>query len=300
MSMHWLSVTGSVVVLFVAAAASGGCGSRSASPPAAAPGAPTEVTSAQAGPQTGEDAAGATLVDHHQHHHGGVPMFLVMSLDSLGVTDEQRAAITKIQQDLAVKLEPEHAAQGTVLSILADGVAAGAVDKAKVDAAIAKLDVATAGPATTATSEALNQLHAVLTPPQRKALVDKLQAHWQVWQDANAEAGAPAAVASDLRLTADQMSRIRAAVQTSPMDATKSFDRALADSRMRDFGTAFEREAFDAEALNDGARPTADLAGHGIRRMARVYEAAAPVLTPDQRTKAAARLRVHAAQEEGK
>jgi Spy/CpxP family protein refolding chaperone len=161
----------------------------------------------------------------------------------------------------------------------------------------------------------MNQLHAVLTPPQRKALVEKLQAHWQVWQEANAEAGAPesgahaaaherrnpmAAVTSDLGLTADQVSRIRAAVQTSPMDATKSFDRARADSRLKDFGTAFEREAFDAETLNDGIGPTADLAGHGIRRMARFYEAAAPVLTPDQRTKAAARLRAHAAQEEGK
>lgn len=294
--MHWLRMTGSVVVFFVAAGASGGCGSRSSSPPAA-PGAATEVTSARAAPQTGEDEAGATLVDHHRHHHGGVAMFLVMSLDVLGVSDQQRGAITKIQQDLALELEPVHAAQGSVLSILADGVAAGAVDKAKVDAAIANVDATTAASGKTATAEALNQLHAVLSPPQRKALVEKLQAHWQVWQDANAEAGAPAAVASDLGLSADQVSRIRAAVQTSSTDATKSFDRARADSRLNDFGTAFQGEAFDAETLTG---PTADLAGQGLRRMARLYEAAAPVLTPDQRTKAAARLRVHAAQEVGK
>jgi hypothetical protein len=291
--MHWLPVTGPVVVLLAAASASSGCGSRTSTP--AAPASETQVTSAQAGPQAGPDEPGATLVEHHRHHHGGVAMFLVMSLDSLGADDEERAAITKIQQDLSAKLEPVHAAQGNVLSLLADGVAAGAVDKAKVDAAIAKVDLATATSAKPATADALNRLHSILDVPQRKALVQKIQAHWQVWQEANADGGARA-----LGLTADQMNRIRAGVQSAAPEATKTFDRTMAESRLESFGTTFEGEAFDAKTLIDSEGGKADLASHGIRRMARFYEAAAPVLTPDQRTKAAARLREHAAQEAGK
>ncbi|MDB4884098.1 MAG: hypothetical protein JWL95_2864, partial [Gemmatimonadetes bacterium] len=234
--MHWLSVTGPVVVLLAAAGASSGCGSRTSTP--AAPASETQVTSAQAGPQAGPDEPGATLVEHHRHHHGGVAMFLVMSLDSLGASDDQRAAITKIQQDLAAKLEPVHAAQGNVLSLLADGVAAGAVDKAKVDAAIAKVDLATATSAKPATADALDRLHSILDVPQRRALVQKIQAHWQVWQEANGDGGTRA-----LGLTADQTNRIRAGVQSAPPEATKTFDRTMAESRLESFGTTFEGEA---------------------------------------------------------
>jgi hypothetical protein len=51
----------------------------------------------------------------------------------------------------------------------------------------------------------LNQLHAVLTPEQRAALVDKVEAHWTIWQNANSEPVGPSrpgyleSLASELR-----------------------------------------------------------------------------------------------------
>ncbi len=314
--MHWEKSTRAMALVASVAALglSSVLGCASSTPPAASASASgTDVVSTPAGTQAGEDEEGQKLVEHHRHHHGGVAMFLHMSLDSLGVSDDQRAAVTKIQEDLSAKLEPVHAAQQKVLAVLADGVAAGAVDSAKVDAAIADID-ATGAAAHAATADALNQLHTVLTPPQRIALVQKLQAHWQVWQTANAEEGEHAeqgehekgerfsSLVKDPPLTADQIDRIRATLRGggAKPDAAKKLDPSAIEGHMKSFESAFEAEKFDAKTLGGGEEMNLHLPSHGARRMARFYEAAAPVLTPDQRTKVAARLREHAEQEAGK
>jgi hypothetical protein len=72
------------------------------------------------------------------------------------------------------------------------------------------------------------------------------------------------------------------------------------DGRLKTFGSAFEGDVFDVGTLKDGQVVNLDLASHGIQRMARFYEAAAAVLTPDQRAKYAQHLRDHAGQEEGR
>jgi Spy/CpxP family protein refolding chaperone len=167
-----------------------------------------------------------------------------------------------------------------------------------------------------AATDALNQLHTILTPPQRVALVQKLDAHWQVWQQANANAedepedghgrgGRFAALSHDLGLTPDQVTHIRGSLRgtsgaTAGADAPKKLDPAELEGHMKAFGTAFEGETFDAKTINNGEGVNGHLAAHGTRRMARFYEAAAPVLTADQRTKLAASLREHAGQEVGK
>jgi Spy/CpxP family protein refolding chaperone len=315
------SLVGYVALAALAAGASFacGCGSSSSSGAPASSASGTQVVSAAAGTEVGEDAEGGKLVEHHRHHHGGIAMFLHMSLDSLGVSDEQRAAVTKIQDDLSAKLEPLHAAQAKVLLLLADGVAAGNVDKAKVDAAIADVESSSTA-AHAAASDALNQLHTVLTPPQRVALVQKLEAHWQVWQQANAEeeeqavpanathekGGRFAALTRDLALTPEQVEHIRAGLRGGGAAASagptpsKKLDPVEIEGHMKTFGTAFEGDTFDAKTLSTSEGENAHLATHGTRRMARFYEAAAPVLTADQRTKLAATLREHAGQEAGK
>ena len=307
--MHWTKQARSVAVLLAVAAGAGvGCGGSSAGSATAA----TATASAEgtpAGSQAGTDEEGDKLVEHHRHHHGGVAMFLSMSLDSLGLSDSERAAVTKIQSDLWTKIEPTHAAQHDVLALLADGVAAGSVDKAKVDAAVAQVD-ASAAAVQAATTDALNQLHAVLSPPERVALVQKLEAHWRVWQEANAEGDQPpadkkhgdrfASLTRDLNLTPDQIDHIRSALHAAPVDSAKKLDPAEVDGKLHAFGTAFTSETFDAKTVNGGEGANVSLPSHGIRRMARFYEAAAPVFTPDQRTKVAASLREHAGQESGK
>jgi hypothetical protein len=233
-------------------------------------------------------------------------MFLEMSLRSLGVSDDQRAAISRIQHDLLTQLEPLHAAQSKVLLLLADGVAAGAVDQARVDAAIAEVDVASAGMAKTAAAAALERLHSVLNAPQRRALVQKIEAHWQIWQEANAEGegGAGhggdrfAALALDTSVTTDQVDHIRATLRASSQGTRKMLDPAEVDARLKTFGAAFEGDVFDAKTLNDGQGVNVELTSGAIQPMARFYEAAAPVLAPDQRAKYAENLRDHAEEDE--
>ncbi|HEX3854165.1 MAG TPA: periplasmic heavy metal sensor, partial [Polyangiaceae bacterium] len=128
----------------------------------------------------------AGLREHHRyHHHGGVTLFIAMSLDTLGVSPEQRAAVEKIRTDLHAGMQPAVAADQNLVSTLADGLGSSSLDPAKVDAAVARVAAASAA-VRAATADALNQLHATLNPAQRAALVDKVESHWAVWQRSNA------------------------------------------------------------------------------------------------------------------
>jgi Spy/CpxP family protein refolding chaperone len=145
-----------------------------------------------------DDEATADLTEHHRyHHHGGVTLFIAMSLDTLGVSPEQRAAVEKIRTELRARMEPARTAEQDLVATLAEGLAAGTIDAAKVDTGVARVTAAAAS-VHEASSAALNELHSVLTPVQRAALVDKVDAHWAVWQNANAEETGPASARDSL------------------------------------------------------------------------------------------------------
>jgi Spy/CpxP family protein refolding chaperone len=268
----------------VSAGSAVGCGGGStAGPP---------PSNAQAATTAAEDeSAGAALADFDRHHHhGGVTLLIAMSLDVVGITPDQKTTIEQIRTDLRTALQPSGAAEGVVLKTLADGIASGSVDTAKVDAAIGQLTTAS-GSVHDACVAALNQLHGVFSAEQRAAFVDKVQAQWDVWQDANAletpayQAKADAdrldALSDDLSLTPDQLAKIRASASSA--------------SRIRRFCDAFRAETFDARSLTDAGATDARVAEWGAMKMAHFLEAATPALTPDQRTKLAQILRDHAA-----
>ena len=269
-------------------------GASSATTPALAP------TSTQA-----DDDAAADVTEHHRHHHhGGVTMFIAMSLDTLAASPEQRAAIERIQGDLFQEMEPARAAEATVLQTLADGIAAGTIDAAKVNAALAQLTAASSS-LHEAAAEALNQLHAVLTPEERAALVDKVEAHWAIWQQANgdeapASAGGPPsgghlqALTAELGLTPDQIEKIRANESAAAKESPVKPDPQKIEAHLQAFGAAFRGDTFDARSLSTGAGANAHLASWGATRMAIFFESVSPVLTPDQRAKLAERVREHA------
>jgi Spy/CpxP family protein refolding chaperone len=185
-----------------------GC-SASTPPPAAA-------TSASV---SADDDAAAGLMEHHRyHHHGGVTLFIAMSLDTLGVSPEQRAAVERIRSDLHARMAPARIAEQDLVTLLADGVATANLDAPKVDTAIVAVSATAAG-VHDASVDALSELHNVLTPPERAARVDKVESHWAVWQNANAEGPGTAnasdhlaILATDLGLTSDQVEKIRAAL----------------------------------------------------------------------------------------
>jgi Spy/CpxP family protein refolding chaperone len=252
------------------------------------------------------DDVAAGLTEHHRHHHhGGVTLLIALSLDTLGISPEQRPAVEKIRRDLHARMEPARGAQQRLAAALADGVAAANLDERTVDAAIAQVSAA-AATVHDASTDALNELHAVLTPPERAALVDKVEAHWSVWQKANAEETGPAnseggrlaILATELGLTQDQVDRIRAGLGER-MKAVPRLDPQEIATHIRAFDDAFRSERFDAKALTGASGANAHLAGWGAAHLAYFIEAVSPVLTPDQRAEFAQRLREHSAHSHG-
>jgi Spy/CpxP family protein refolding chaperone len=280
----------------------GACAGENATsaPPAAA------TTGATASPQEVESAADLSEL-HRHHHHGGATMFIAMSLDSLGVSPEQSATIEKIQGDLFAKMEPAHVAEQNVLNVLADGIAAGKIDDAKVQVAIDGVKVASAG-LHDAAAQSLDDLHAALTPEQRAALADKIIAHWEVWKSANPQEEKSATpdkpgqldwVARDLSLTPDQVEKSRQSFAAKVQGMPQKMDAGQAEAYMQELTTSFRSPTFEAKTLQRGPLVNQSLAVWGATRMADFYESLDPLLSGDQRTKLSAELKAHAAAKSG-
>jgi hypothetical protein len=67
---------------------------------------------------------------------------------------------------------------------------------------------------------------------------------------------------------------------------------------LRVFASAFKGEAFDAKTLTGAKAADGHMARWGATRRTRFLEAAAPVLTPDQRAKLAQTIRERATRAE--
>jgi Spy/CpxP family protein refolding chaperone len=242
------------------------------------------------------------LQAHHRHHHQGFVGFVIMAVETLGIAPDQQTAVDGIRKDFHTKMKPLREANTAVLDLLADGIAAGTIDKAKVDAAVARAGTAAAA-VHAATPDVLNHLHAVLRPEQRAALVDKVDAQWMVWREANSaeqmgDGGSGpdrhiAHVAKDIGLTSDQVDKLRANLDATK-DVKKPFDPVAVDAYLKALDEAFVAEAFDAKKLPAAASEDSRVVSWGAERMARFHEALAPVLTPDQRTQVADKLRQRA------
>ena len=298
---QWMSGLSSALLIVAV-----GCGSHAQSN---APTTPADVAQAQSQGNVAQVGAGeevdestADLASHHRHHsHGGFAMFIAMSLDSIGASPEQEVQIKKIQADLHAKMQPAHDAEKKVILELADEVAAGNVDIKKLDPAIGQMSAAAAG-MHDAVADSLNELHNVLTAEQRQALVDKVEAQFEVWNhtnaseetaDRDAHGGQLGEMVKEYGLTPDQVEKIRANFKAAT-GGTKAFDRAEADEHLKEFGAAFASDKFDAKSMKTGATLNEHIATWGVTRMALIYQAAAPVLTAEQRTKMADTLRRHA------
>jgi Spy/CpxP family protein refolding chaperone len=255
--------------------------------------------SAQAASMGEDESVNEDLRDYHRHHHhGGMTMFISLAIDTLGLDPAKKTQVEKIQSDLQAKMAPARDAEHDLLSTIADGVAAGKIDTAKVDAAIAKLATVSAG-IHTATIDAMTQLHDALAPVERAALVDKVKAHWEVWHKVNVDEKASstekgthlAKLTELLSLTTDQVDKIAKAL-SADVPVTPQTDPKAVDAHIQAFATAFVADKFDAKSLATPATAAAGhVARHGGAREGRFYEAVTPVLTPEQRTKLAAHLR---------
>jgi Spy/CpxP family protein refolding chaperone len=292
---------------------------NSPAPSATAPAAPASASAAASAPAAPSAAASATSPDasaanadaeaaqdeqvadelqaHHRHHQAGFAGFVMSAVETVGIAPDQQTAIDGFRKEHRVKMKPLREANRAVLQLLADGTAAGSIDKAKVDLAITQ-----AGSAATAVQPAmqtlLDELHGVLRPEQRAALVDKVDAHFAAWKEANDRTADGSKhlrrIGRELSLTKDQLDKARASLDATK-DTTKPFDAAAAEAYLKAFDGAFPADTFDAKKLPAAGPGSAGMVTWGTARMASLYEALVPVLTPDQRTTLADKLRQRAA-----
>jgi len=299
----WVLIAGSGLVACDNASSSGGgaaVASPSAAPSAVAVSPPAPTVPEQ--PLAADDSVNESLRDYHRHHNGGLTTFISMAIDTLGLDDAKKEAIEKIQSDLRTKTAPAREAENELLAAIADGVAAGKLDTAKINAAVEKHAAASTG-VHEATADALTQLHDALTPAERAALVDKVNAHWEVWRKVNVEekagkkdeqGGHLAKLTKLLALTPDQVDKISAALATDT-PATPKTDPKVEEVHIQAFATAFLADKFDPKSLAPSAAASAGhVARHGGGRLVRFYAAVTPVLTPEQRATLAAEIRERA------
>lgn len=240
-----------------------------------------------------DDDAAAELRDHHRHHHrGGVTQFIAMSLDTIGEDDTQRPAIEKLRARLNDCLEPARVIEKQLVLTYADGVATGAIKNERFEDAITQLD-GTAGPRFQCSADVLNELHGLLTPAEREVVADKVQAHFEVWQevnDGNAVKGRLADATDELNLTSAQVVELTTALTDA--FGKKPFESKKAQGSVLAFAAAFVFPRFDARTV---APEVSDpLSVHGARRMALFYETITPLLDASQRAELAEHLREHA------
>ncbi len=226
-------------------------------------------------------------------------MLIAMSLRDLDLSGEQRTSVDKIRSDLVAKMEPARSAGKELANTLADGVASGSVNRSKAEAAINKL-VAQMQTVHDASLAALDQLHAALTAPQRAALVDGVQAHWEKWKEAHGRdeqqdkqhrAGYLLALVRDLSLSQDQAEKIKAKFHDEMKATPQDHQHKEVQDHLQAFATAFKSEKFSAKSLSKAKAANVHMARWGATRRERFLEAAVPVLTADQRTKLAAEIR---------
>jgi len=239
----------------------------------------------------------AGLVEHHRyHHHGGITLLVAMSVDTLDLSPEQQPAIERIRAALHTAMLAGRGVDDSLLKTLADGVAAGRVDRASVDAALANIGEESAA-VYAASVDALNELHRVLTPSQRAALFDKVGWHWTIWRSANGESSRDndwvATITDNLRLTTDQTEQVHAGFQARRHGAAALDPNEIAAS-LQALSEAFQKTDFDARRITAASLANRHMATWGAAQLAYLVEAAVPVLDAEQRASLKRTLQEHA------
>ena len=274
--------------------------------------------SSQTGADTGaaSDEPGATAqqaegvempapADEAREHR---PLFRMVreSLAEIDLRADQAEAVQRIGADVDASTQAMRDARRDLALAVADGVEAGVLDEADINAKSAALTAAV-NAGKPALQEALNRLHATLDAAQRRALVDKVRGKLEMAHAGDGEHhrgphrgfhGPLGRVADQLRLTPQQKQTIRDIVRTELGLQGGGFDpdrhAGGRGARLRELGEAFVSEQFDATAMDIGREvpEAAQKIGHGLVRATRL---ALPVLTPDQRLDLARLIRRKAA-----
>jgi LTXXQ motif family protein len=209
--------------------------------------------------------------------------FFLKAVDALPLRADQQQSVAAIRADLHTAMAPVRAARAALGAETARQVRAGAIDQSRLQP-LADQVAAAAGAGKPAIQQAVQKIHDLLDASQRQALVASVR-------DKVGQGGHLAAmkdhmekVATELGLTADQRTSIKAQVHTAfaAQRGTMHADHAAMKARMETLAAAFETDTFDAKALDVGEHG-ADGATHLMGMHGAFLQAAVPVLTPAQR-----------------
>jgi|HubBroStandDraft_1064217.scaffolds.fasta_scaffold00868_5 Spy/CpxP family protein refolding chaperone len=236
-----------------------------------------------------------------QNAHGPLKV-IGEALGDVPLTADQRTHIEQLAADADARHGDARAARKDLAMTLAAQIEVGRIDRAalapKIDALSAALQKAQ--PADRASFE---QLHAILGSDQRVAFVDALEAHIGGHMGAMRGTHPLKQWADDLKLSEDQKTQIRTALKGrfgGPFGGGPGHDGGRgphADGDGHERGAkvlaAFKQDRF----VIDEVLPPKDISkqvAHMSDRFLGIAEAVLPLLTPDQRKLAGAKLRERA------
>jgi Spy/CpxP family protein refolding chaperone len=239
---------------------------------------------------------GAVRAPVAQNAHGQVRL-IGEALADVPLTPEQRGDIEKLAVDADARHEGARTAKKELFLAIASQVQAGAIDRAALQPKIDAL-VAAAGSAQPADRVAFERLHAILAPDQRTAFVDALEAHLGEHIDDLRERHPMRAWAADLKLTDAQQSQIKTLLKQSFEAGREGHGGGPWSGEGRHRGAkllkAFKQDRF----VMDEVAPAVDVgkkASTASDRFLGIASQVLPILTPEQRSVAAQKIRERAA-----
>lgn len=286
---------GSLSLAAALAVAASGCSHGSSAAvaeagPEPAASAPTAADSASA--PASAVASVSAPVPPPAHHRGFVGAFFKAALET-DVTDEEKAAIAKIEEPLHNEGASRHELTALHLDIVSS-IKAGKMEGGKLQA-----DEAAVGKAFEAREEtegaALAQLHDTLTPPQRKAVADAVRAaHEAHERPAGPDGGASEwatrraeRMKAQLVLDEDQEKQVAALLaRETPSPAAVQARAEASKKQVEAVTAAFEKDVFDPKKADlssmPGRKPT-----EPFDRQVKYLTQLLPILTPGQRDRLA-------------
>jgi Spy/CpxP family protein refolding chaperone len=214
------------------------------------------------------------------------------ALGEVPLRSDQRAQVEKLAATTATAESAVRAARRDLIAALADQMGQGQIDRSalqpKIDA------IATAALSTHTTEQAgLQQLHGILDPGQRSLFVDtvraKIQARWQEHGEHPRGMGGMKARWADLNLTEAQEAQIQS-IMHDQFGSHKGEWKGAVERSERTLDS-FKGEVFTpAEPDVDVRAKASEMTGRFVDIAARVL----PILTPEQRVTAVAKLRARA------
>jgi Spy/CpxP family protein refolding chaperone len=235
---------------------------------------------------------GASRAPVAQSTHGQIK-FLADALGDVPLTAAQRSEIENLASGAESRRTAVRAARRDLMLLIADEIDAGTIDSATLQPKIDAV-AAAAQSVQPADRAAFERLHAVLAPDQRVAFVDAVQARIHERFGHFGENHPMKQWAEDLKLNDDQRDQIRAALRQSFASAQGGQPRSWAGRpHPGKVLEAFKSDQFSMDQVAP-ARDVGQTATAMSQRFVDVATRVLPILTPEQRTIAAGKIRERA------